>query len=73
MLERVEPFEPGALERALRGLAQARGVKAAVLIHATRVAMTGTTVSPGLFEVLELLGRERMGRRFQAALAIQHA
>jgi glutamyl-tRNA synthetase len=51
-------FDAPALEAALRGLAEARGVKAAVLIHATRIAVTGRAASPGLFEVLELLGRE---------------
>ena len=39
------------------------GVKAAALIHATRVAVTGRAVSPGLFEVLELLGRDRSSAR----------
>ena len=47
------------LETALRGTAEQQGVKAGALIHATRVAVTGRAVSPGLFEVLELLGRER--------------
>jgi len=42
-------------------------VKAATLIHAARVAVTGKTVSPGLFEVLGLLGRERVLSRLRAA------
>ena len=47
----------------LRLVADTRGVKAGVLIHATRLAMTGRTVSPGLFEMLRLLGRsEVLGR-----------
>ncbi len=62
----LEPFTEASLEQGLRGVAEARGVKAGVLIHATRLAMTGRTVSPGLFEMLRLLGRDevvaRLGR-----------
>ena len=61
-------FTQGPLEAALRGLAASRGIKPAVPIHATRVAVTGKTASPGLFEVLELLGRERTLRRIGTAL-----
>ena len=49
-------FDAAETELALRGVADARGVKAATLIHAVRVAITGRTVSPGLFEVAALLG-----------------
>ena len=52
-----------ALEAALRQLADARTVKAAALIQGTRIAMTGRMVSPGLFEMLVLLGRETVLRR----------
>ena len=45
-----------ATEAALRAVAEARGVKAASLIHAVRVAVTGKTVSPGLFEVARTAG-----------------
>jgi glutamyl-tRNA synthetase len=68
--EAVDPFEQSRLEAVLRGLAEARGVKAAALIHATRVAVTGKAVSPGLFEVLELLGRPRSIRRLENAQAL---
>ena len=54
------PFNEASLEQALRQLADQRGVKAGMLIHATRIAMTGRMVSPGLFEMLALLGRERV-------------
>jgi len=56
-------LEPAATEAALRALAAARGIKPGVLIHATRVAVTGQAVSPGLFEVLELVGRDRVVER----------
>ena len=58
---------PASIEAALRAVAEARGVKAASLIHASRVAVTGKAVSPGLFEVLALLGRMRVHARLAAA------
>jgi glutamyl-tRNA synthetase len=58
-LRGVEPFTENSVEAALRAVATERNVKAGVLIHATRVAMTGRTTSPGLFEIVVLLGRER--------------
>lgn len=60
-------FDAPSLETALRSVAERRGVKAAALIHAVRVAVTGRTVSPGLFEVVSLLGRSRTRHRFVAA------
>jgi glutamyl-tRNA synthetase len=57
------PFDPPTIESALRALADERGIKAGMLIHATRVAVTGQAVSPGIFEVLALVGRERALRR----------
>ena len=56
------PFDPAAIEAALRSLADERGIKAGALIHATRVLVTGQAVSPGLFEVLALVGRDRVLR-----------
>jgi glutamyl-tRNA synthetase len=62
-LAAVTPFEPAAIESALRSVAEERGIKAGVLIHATRVAVTGQAVSPGLFDVLALVGRDRVVER----------
>ncbi len=56
-------FDEATLEQVLRQTAESRGVKAGVLIHATRIAMTGRMVSPGLFEMLALLGKDRVERR----------
>jgi glutamyl-tRNA synthetase len=67
-LDAVDPFEPASLEQTLRALAEARGVKAGTLIHATRLALTGSGVSPGLFEVMALLGRERVRARLARAV-----
>jgi glutamyl/glutaminyl-tRNA synthetase len=59
----VEPFTPAAIETALRGCAESERIKAATLIHATRVAVTGQGVSPSLFDVVALVGREATARR----------
>jgi glutamyl-tRNA synthetase len=67
-MEQVEPYDASTLESALRTVAEERGVKPGVLIHATRVAVTGQAVSPGLFEVLELVGRARVLARLGEVL-----
>ena len=51
-------WNEASLEKVLRDLADARTVKASMLIQGTRIAMTGRMVSPGLFEMLVLLGRD---------------
>jgi glutamyl-tRNA synthetase len=66
-LERSFPDDPAALEKLLRDTAEASGVNAAALIHATRVAVTGRAVSAGLFELLALLGPDRVIRRLRRA------
>jgi glutamyl-tRNA synthetase len=62
-LDAAMPFDEAQIEAAVRATASARGLKAGALIHATRVAVTGRTQSPGLFEVLAWLGRERTRTR----------
>jgi glutamyl-tRNA synthetase len=64
----LDPFGAAALEQAVRGTAEHAGVKAAALIHATRVAATGRAVSAGLFELLALLGRDRVMKRLLRAV-----
>jgi glutamyl/glutaminyl-tRNA synthetase len=69
-LAAVEPFDAPALEAELRRFAEARGMKAATLIHASRVAVTGRSASPGLFEMLELAGRDRVLSRLRTAVQL---
>ena len=69
----LETFDPVSIEAALRATADARRVKAATLIHAVRVAVTGRRVSPGLFEVLALLGRDRVHARLKGAADVLSA
>jgi len=66
----LDSFDVASSETALRSTAEARGVKAATLIHAVRVAVTGKTASPGLFEVLALLGRDLVRVRMTNAIAV---
>ncbi len=56
-----------ACDAALRGLATAEGVKAALLINATRVAILGRAVAPPLFESMVVLGRDRTVKRLEKA------
>jgi glutamyl-tRNA synthetase len=65
VFERLTRFDAAATETALRQLAGERGVKAGALIHATRVALTGQAVSPGLFEVAALVGQAVTVRRLR--------
>jgi len=68
-LETVEPWGATAIEEALRALVDELGEKPRQAFQAIRLAVTGTKVSPSLFESLELLGRETSLRRLTAAVA----
>ena len=68
-LRDVVPFDEPHVESAVRRTAEQHDIKAAPLIHATRVAVTGRTASPGIFEVLVLLGRERTVARLEQLAA----
>jgi glutamyl-tRNA synthetase len=69
-LTTARQFDATTLESVIRGLADTRGVKASVLIHAVRVAVTGRAASPGLFEVLELIGKDTVLRRIEQAVSL---
>ena len=57
-LAAIESFATAEIEAALRGLAEARGLKPREAFAPIRMAVTGSKVSPGLFESIELLGRD---------------
>jgi glutamyl-tRNA synthetase len=64
-------WEKGAIEAELRAVAEARGVKAGALIHPTRMALSGASAGPPLFDLLEVMGQEATARhleRFAACL-----
>jgi glutamyl-tRNA synthetase len=68
-LASTDPWEPEAMETNLRGLAEQRSTGAGKLFQPLRVALTGTAASPGIFDVLKLLGRERSLERIDAAVS----
>ena len=64
----AEPFDVEHVEAALREVVEKRGVKPKQVFQPVRVAIAGTTVSPGIFESVALLGRDRTLERIDAAL-----
>jgi glutamyl-tRNA synthetase len=66
-IESVEPFTAEAIEHALRELADRLGQKPRQAFQPIRIAITGSKVSPGLFESIELLGREETLARLRSA------
>ncbi|HEY4996726.1 MAG TPA: glutamate--tRNA ligase [Solirubrobacteraceae bacterium] len=68
-LAALESFDEQSVGEALAGVIAARGVKPREIYQPLRVALTGGTVSPGIFESVVLLGREETLRRIDAALA----
>jgi glutamyl-tRNA synthetase len=68
-LAAVTEWDAAALEEALRAFAESRGVGAGKIFQPLRVALTGTSASPGIFDVLVMLGRERSLRRIDASVS----
>jgi glutamyl-tRNA synthetase len=67
-LEELPEFRAADIESAFRGILDARGLKLKHLAQPVRVAITGGTVSPGIFDVLELIGRDEVLERLEAAV-----
>jgi glutamyl-tRNA synthetase len=68
-LAAVEPFDKDGVEAALRGVVDALGVKPREVYQPIRVAISGGTVSPGIFESVAVLGRDETLARIDRALA----
>lgn len=66
-LQGLEPFSRDAIEAAVRSLAEDEGISAGDLIHPCRVALTGTAVSPDIFAVIQLIGRDKSVERLRSA------
>jgi len=66
-LAQLPTWEAGAIEEDLRGLVEELGEKPRTAFAPIRLAVTGSKISPGLFESLELLGRDESLRRLRAA------
>ena len=59
-LQELKDFDTGSIEKACRSLAEKYNIKPASIIHPTRSAISGKTVGAGLFEMMELLGKEKV-------------
>jgi glutamyl-tRNA synthetase len=68
-LEPVDPWDTTTIEQALRELCEELGEKPRQVFAPIRLAVTGSKISPGLFESLELLGKEESLKRLSAAAA----
>jgi glutamyl-tRNA synthetase len=68
-LASTDPWEADAMEANLRALAERLSTGAGKVFQPLRVALTGTAASPGIFDVLKLLGRERSLERIDAAVS----
>jgi nondiscriminating glutamyl-tRNA synthetase len=66
----VESFEPEKIEEAVRSYADELDVPAGEIIHPSRVALTGRAVSPGIFQVMYLLGKEKVVERLRKGAAV---
>jgi glutamyl-tRNA synthetase len=64
----VADYTKDGLEAFLRALAEERGTKLKWIAQALRVALTGKTVSPGIDEVMVILGKERVIRKIRRAI-----
>ena len=68
-LEKLEPYDKESVEALYRSLSEDLGISTGRLIHPTRLAITGRTAGPGLFDIMALLGRERTVERLKKAAA----
>ncbi|HLL45555.1 MAG TPA: glutamate--tRNA ligase, partial [Longimicrobiaceae bacterium] len=64
----AEPWEPAALEAVLRGVAEREGVAFGKVVHPLRLALTGSSASPGIDAVIAAMGRDLVARRLDAAV-----
>ncbi len=69
-LRATEPFTHDGIEMAFSGLIAEKGIKLGKLAQPVRVALTGGTVSPGIFEVLEVMGKVKSLQRIETAIAL---
>ncbi len=67
LLRNFEPFNLESIETAYRSLSEELGISTGRLIHPTRLAISGRTMGPGLFDIIVLLGREKTVSRLEKA------
>ena len=68
-LEKLDSFQHDEIEKVFRSYAEESGIKASELIHPTRLAISGMTLGPGLFDLIAVLGKETVIRRIHYTVA----
>jgi glutamyl-tRNA synthetase len=67
-LEATSPFDAANIEKTFKGLAEKLGLKLGEIIHPARLAITGRGESPGIYEVVEVVGKEKALFRLKAII-----
>jgi len=67
-LEELEPFDEENLEKTFNQVVAEMGIKLGKIAQPVRVALTGVTVSPGLFEIIDVLGKDTVLKRLRRAM-----
>lgn len=65
--EAIADFNHAAIEEKFRGLVNELGIKAGELVHPVRIALSGKTIGPGLFETIAILGKDKTKERLAMA------
>jgi glutamyl-tRNA synthetase len=69
LFQGLEPFDHDAVEKALNEFSEKKEIKFGKIAQPLRAALTGTMVSPGIYDVVAILGKDRVIQRIQRALA----
>ncbi len=69
-LQAADPFDEANIEAEIRSFAEESGLSASKIIHPLRVALSGKSVGPGIFETVLLLGREKVAERLNKAVEL---
>jgi len=67
-LEQVNPYTKDKIEPVFKGLAEEMGLKLGMIIHPCRLALTGTLQSPPMYDLVEILGKQKVSQRLNKAL-----
>jgi glutamyl-tRNA synthetase len=68
-LEGLDTFDPASIEKAVKVLSDELGIKTADIIHPARVALTGASAAPGIYDVIYLIGKARVLKRLDFVIA----
>ena len=71
VLMATDPFEKEPLKATVDKFLEDKGLKLKAVAQPLRVALTGTTISPGIYETLELLGKDRVKKRLEHVIIPQ--